>query len=351
MEHTRYLEPFGRGTAISLTAEMKAQYRHHLASYGNTCTLAYQHETAGYVNNHRGEVITTALGREQGVRNSVAQKNTAVAATLRTAISPTPSRLWRKMSEVDEKVSYTVVHDENGNVKLDCPIIGKQFAVEEIPAQVLRKLVDDASKFLNDKVTKAVVTVPAYFNDSQMTATKDAGRIARLEVLRIINEPTTASLAYVFERKNNEIILVFDLGGGTFDVSATAGGPKHIDTTLTRAKFEELCSDLLDRLKTPVENSLRDAKLSFKDLDEVILVGGSTRIPAVQGLKLTGKEPNVTVNPDEVVALGAAVQQNCGDKRLAFATRNDVYMVLVKPHEMPGDQCIFLWTSLQPPKC
>ncbi|KAK2997073.1 hypothetical protein RJ639_025854, partial [Escallonia herrerae] len=230
-----------------------------------------------------------------------------------------------KMSEVDEKVSYTVVHDENGNVKLDCPIIGKQFAVEEIPAQVLRKLVDDASKFLNDKVTKAVVTVPAYFNDSQMTATKDAGRIARLEVLRIINEPTTASLAYVFERKNNEIILVFDLGGGTFDVSvledlrlvmeclrcflpleihiwvvttltnlpfitATAGGPKHIDTTLTRAKFEELCSDLLDRLKTPVENSLRDAKLSFKDLDEVILVGGST------------------LNPDEVVALGAAVQ-------------------------------------------
>ncbi|KAK3016934.1 hypothetical protein RJ639_007561 [Escallonia herrerae] len=205
------------------------------------------------------------------------------------------------MSEVDEKVSYTVVHDENGNVKLDCPIIGKQFAVEEIPAQVLRKLVDDASKFLNDKVTKAVVTVPAYFNDSQMTATKDAGRIARLEVLRIINEPTTASLAYVFERKNNEIILVFDLGGGTFDVSvledlslpfitATAGGPKHIDTTLTRAKFEELCSDLLDRLKTPVENSLRDAKLSFKDLDEVILVGGST------------------LNPDEVVALGAAVQ-------------------------------------------
>ncbi|KAK2970756.1 hypothetical protein RJ640_000788 [Escallonia rubra] len=298
--------------------------------------------------------------------------------------------IGRKMSEVDEKVSYTVVHDKNGNVKLDYPAIGKQFTAEEISAQVLRKLVDDASKFLNDKVTKAVVTVPAYFNDSQRTATKDAGRIAGLEVLRIINEPTAASLAYGFERKNNETILVFDLGDGTFDVSvlevgdgvfevlstsgdthlggddfdkrivdwlaasfkkdegidllkdkqalqrltetaekakmelstltqatislpfitATADGPKHIDTTLTRAKFEELCSDLLDRLKTPVENSLRDAKLSFKDLDEVILVGGSTRIPAVQGLvqKLTGKEPNVTVNPDEVVALGAAVQ-------------------------------------------
>ncbi|CAA6669564.1 unnamed protein product [Spirodela intermedia] len=287
--------------------------------------------------------------------------------------------IGRKMAEVDDEakqVSYKVIRDENGNVKLDCPAIGKQFAAEEISAQVLRKLVDDASKFLNDKVTKAVVTVPAYFNDSQRTATKDAGRIAGLDVLRIINEPTAASLAYGFEKKNNETILVFDLGGGTFDVSvlevgdgvfevlstsgdthlggddfdkrvvdwlasdfkrdegidllkdkqalqrltesaekakmelstltqtnislpfitATADGPKHIETTLTRAKFEELCSDLLDRLRTPVENALRDAKLSFKDLDEVILVGGSTRIPAVQELvrKLTGKEPNVT---------------------------------------------------------
>ncbi|GER54967.1 heat shock protein 70 [Striga asiatica] len=271
--------------------------------------------------------------------------------------------IGRKMSEVDEEskqVSYHVVRDDNGNVKLECPAIGKQFAAEEISAQVLRKLVDDASKFLNDKVTKAVVTVPAYFNDSQRTATKDAGRIAGLEVLRIINEPTAASLAYGFEKKSNETILVFDLGGGTFDVSvlevgdgvfevlstsgdthlggddfdkrvvdwlasnfkndegidllpfitATADGPKHIETTLTRAKFEELCSDLLDRLKTPVQNSLRDAKLSFSNIDEVILVGGSTRIPAVQELvkKLTGKDPNVTVNPDEVVALGAAVQ-------------------------------------------
>ncbi|KAJ4975143.1 hypothetical protein NE237_000249 [Protea cynaroides] len=301
--------------------------------------------------------------------------------------------IGRKMSEVKEEskqVSYKVIRDENGNVKLECPAIGKQFAAEEISAQVLRKLVDDASKFLNDKITKAVVTVPAYFNDSQRTATKDAGRIAGLEVLRIVNEPTAASLAYGFEKKNNETILVFDLGGGTFDVSvlevgdgvfevlstsgdthlggddfdkrivdwlasnfksdegidllkdkqalqrltetaekakmelssltqtnislpfitATADGPKHIETTLTRAKFEELCSDMLDRLKTPVETALRDAKLSFKDLDEIILVGGSTRIPAVQELvkKLTGKEPNVTVNPDEVVALGAAVQ-------------------------------------------
>ncbi|CAN1305859.1 Stromal 70 kDa heat shock-related protein, chloroplastic [Linum perenne] len=278
--------------------------------------------------------------------------------------------IGRKMSEVDEE--------------------SKQVSYKVVSIQVLRKLVDDASKFLNDKVTKAVVTVPAYFNDSQRTATKDAGRIAGLEVLRIINEPTAASLAYGFEKKNNETILVFDLGGGTFDVSvlevgdgvfevlstsgdthlggddfdkrivdwlasdfksnegidllkdkqalqrltetaekakmelstltqtnislpfitATPDGPKHIETTLTRVKFEELCSDLLDRVKTPVENALKDANLSFKDLDEVILVGGSTRIPAVQELvkKLTGKEPNVTVNPDEVVALGAAVQ-------------------------------------------
>ncbi|GJV30372.1 stromal 70 kDa heat shock-related protein, chloroplastic [Tanacetum coccineum] len=301
--------------------------------------------------------------------------------------------IGRKMMEVDEEskqVSYKVLRDDTGNVKLDCPAIGKQFAPEEISAQVLRKLVDDASKFLSDKVTKAVVTVPAYFNDSQRTATKDAGRIAGIEVLRIINEPTAASLAYGFEKKSNETILVFDLGGGTFDVSvlevgdgvfevlstsgdthlggddfdkrivdwlaesfkrdegldllkdkqalqrltesaekakmelstltqtnislpfitATSDGPKHIDTTLTRAKFEELCADLLDRLKTPVETALKDANLSIKDIDEVVLVGGSTRIPAVQELvkKMTGKDPNVTVNPDEVVALGASVQ-------------------------------------------
>uniref|UniRef100_A0A0D3A5X7 Uncharacterized protein n=1 Tax=Brassica oleracea var. oleracea TaxID=109376 RepID=A0A0D3A5X7_BRAOL len=233
-----------------------------------------------------------------------------------------------------------------------------------VPPLVLRKLVDDASRLLNQKVTKAVITVPAYFNDSQMTAIKDAGRIAGLDVLRIINEPTAAFLAYAFERKSNETILVFDLGGGTFDVSvvevgegvfqvlstsgdkhlggddfdkrlteaaekakielssvtqtnislpfitATADGLKHIKTTLTRAKFQELCSDLLARCKTTVENSLRDAELKFKDIDEVILVGGSTRIPIVQEVvrKQTWKEPNVTVNPDEVVALGAAVQ-------------------------------------------
>jgi len=301
--------------------------------------------------------------------------------------------IGRKYSEVGSEatqVPYVVSEDNAGNVKIKCPHAGKDFAAEEISAQVLRKLTGDAAKFLNDKVDKAVITVPAYFNDSQRQATKDAGKIAGLEVLRIINEPTAASLAYGFERKANETILVFDLGGGTFDVSilevgdgvfevlsthgdthlggddfdkrivdfladdfqrnegidlrkdrqalqrlteaaekakielssltqtninlpfitATADGPKHIDLSLTRAKFEEMCTDLLSRCRIPVEQSLRDAKLSISDIKEVILVGGSTRIPAVQNVvkSMTGRDPNVSVNPDEVVALGAAVQ-------------------------------------------
>ena len=301
--------------------------------------------------------------------------------------------IGRKMGEVGDEskqVPYRVIEDAAGNVKIDCPNAGKQFAAEEVSAAVLRKLVDDAAKFLNAPVGKAVVTVPAYFNDSQRQATKDAGKIAGVEVLRIINEPTAASLAYGFEKKNNETILVFDLGGGTFDVSvlevgdgvfevlstsgdthlggddfdkrivdyladdfaknegidlrkdrqalqrlteaaekakmelsstvqtsislpfitATADGPKHIESSLTRAKFEELCGDLLDRCRVPVEQALKDANLALADINEVIMVGGSTRIPAVISLveKLAGKSPNVTVNPDEVVALGAAVQ-------------------------------------------
>uniref|UniRef100_A0A061R805 Molecular chaperone DnaK n=1 Tax=Tetraselmis sp. GSL018 TaxID=582737 RepID=A0A061R805_9CHLO len=299
----------------------------------------------------------------------------------------------RRMEEVREEskqVPYAVSEDGNGNVKIECPNAGKQFAPEEISASVLRKLVDDAGKFLNDSVGKAVITVPAYFNDSQRQATKDAGKIAGIDVLRIINEPTAASLAYGFEKKSNETILVFDLGGGTFDVSilevgdgvfevlstsgdthlggddfdkrivdhlakdfqrdegvdllqdrqalqrlteaaekakielsattqtsvslpfitATAEGPKHIDTTITRAQFEQMSSDLLDRCKVPVEAALKDAGLSLSDINEVILVGGSTRIPAVYELvkNMTGRTPNSTVNPDEVVALGAAVQ-------------------------------------------
>lgn len=301
--------------------------------------------------------------------------------------------LGRKFDEITHEateVSYKVVRDSNGNVKLDCPQAGKQFAPEEISAQVLRKLVDDASKYTGETITQAVITVPAYFNDSQRQATKDAGKIAGVEVLRIINEPTAASLAYGLDKKSNETILVFDLGGGTFDVSilevgdgvfevlstsgdthlggddfdkkivdylaedfqkqegidlrkdkqalqrlteaaekakielssvtqteinlpfitATQDGPKHLDTTLTRAKFEEICSDLIDRSRIPVENALRDAKLSKDNIDEIVLVGGSTRIPAIQEVvkRVLGKEPNQTVNPDEVVAVGAAIQ-------------------------------------------
>jgi molecular chaperone DnaK len=301
--------------------------------------------------------------------------------------------IGRKFNEVTNEateVSYKVLQDNSGNVKLDCPAAGKQFSPEEISAQVLRKLVEDASKYLGETVTQAVITVPAYFNDSQRQATKDAGKIAGIEVLRIINEPTAASLAYGLDKKSNETILVFDLGGGTFDVSilevgdgvfevlatsgdthlggddfdkkivdylagefekvegidlrkdkqalqrlteasekakielssvtqteinlpfitATQEGPKHLDTTLTRAKFEELCSDLIERCRIPVENAVRDAKVSKEQIDEVVLVGGSTRIPAVQEVvkKVLGKDPNQSVNPDEVVAVGAAIQ-------------------------------------------
>jgi molecular chaperone DnaK len=300
--------------------------------------------------------------------------------------------IGRKTSEVTEElrqVSYKVIQSED-IIKLDCPTLNKQFAAEEISAQVLRKLADDASKYLGETVKQAVITVPAYFNDSQRQATKDAGKIAGLEVLRIINEPTAASLSYGLDKKDNETILVFDLGGGTFDVSilevgdgvfevlATSGdtrlggddfdekivqwlikefknqegidltqdsqalqrlteaaekakielssltqssinlpfisvtpeGPKHLEKSLTRSMFEELCSDLIERCKIPIQTALKDADLTPSAIDQNVLVGGSTRIPAVQGLvkELLGKEPNQTVNPDEVVAVGAAVQ-------------------------------------------
>jgi len=300
--------------------------------------------------------------------------------------------IGRRVDEVNEEskeVSYGV-EKAGANVKVKCPVLNKQFAPEEVSAEVLRKLAEDAGKYLGETVTQAVITVPAYFNDSQRQATKDAGKIAGLEVLRIINEPTAAALAYGLDRKSNERILVFDLGGGTFDVSvlevgdgvfevlstsgdthlggddfdkvivdylaasfksnegidlrqdkqalqrlteaaekakielssatqseinlpfitATPEGPKHLDLTLTRAKFEELASKLIDRCRVPVEQALKDAKLSAAELDEVVMVGGSTRIPAVLELvkRVTGKEPNQTVNPDEVVAVGAAIQ-------------------------------------------
>jgi molecular chaperone DnaK len=301
--------------------------------------------------------------------------------------------MGRRYDEVEEerkRVPYKVVADSKGDAAVYIPAVDKTYRPEEISAMILQKLKADAEAYLGEPVTAAVITVPAYFNDAQRTATKNAGEIAGLKVLRIINEPTAAALAYGLDKKSNETILVFDLGGGTFDVSilevgdgvfevkATAGdthlggddfdqcivdyladefkrehgidlrqdrqalqrlkeaaerakielssvttttinlpfitadasGPKHLDMTLTRAKFEELCADLFERLKGPMFRALEDAGLKPTDVDEVILVGGSTRIPKVQEMvrQITGKEPHKGVNPDEVVAVGAAIQ-------------------------------------------
>ena len=300
--------------------------------------------------------------------------------------------IGRRTDEVTEEsknVPYTI-ETVGTRIKINSPVMEKTFSPEEISSSVLRKLADDAAKYLGEPVRQAVVTVPAYFNDSQRQATKDAGKIAGLEVLRIINEPTAAALAYGLDKKDAEKILVFDLGGGTFDVSilevgdgvfevistcgdahlggdnfdrvlvdhmaeafqkeegidlrkdaqalqrlteaaektkielssstqsevnlpfitATADGPKHLTMTVTRAKFEELSIELINRCQQPVQQALKDAKISVSDLNEVVMVGGSSRIPSVLKLvkAVTGKEPNQTVNPDEVVAIGAAVQ-------------------------------------------
>jgi molecular chaperone DnaK len=337
----------------------------------------------------QGERLVGQLARRQAILNP---KGTIYSAK---------RFIGRRYDEVTSElnaVSFDVVAGEGGAARFE--IRGKQYAPEEISAQVLRKLAADAGKFLGEKVTEAVITVPAYFNDAQRQATKDAGRIAGLEVLRIINEPTAAALAYGLDKKQNETVLVFDLGGGTFDVSildisegvievratsgdthlggddfdrrivdhladefqrdngidlrgdpqalqrlfeaaekakvelssvtqttislpfltADAAGPKHLNTTLMRSTFDNLTADLVERTTGPVKQAMADAKLTEADIDEVILVGGSTRIPAVQNLvrRLTGgKDPNMTVNPDEVVALGAAVQASVikGDLR------------------------------------
>jgi molecular chaperone DnaK len=327
-----------------------------------------------------GERLVGQLARRQAILNP---KGTIYSAK---------RFIGRRYAEVHSElnaVSFDVVPGPDDAVRFK--IGEKLYAPEEISALVLRKLAEDAGKYLGERVSEAVITVPAYFNDAQRQATKDAGRIAGLEVLRIINEPTAAALAYGLDKKQNETVLVFDLGGGTFDVSildvgdgvvevrstagdthlggddfdrrivdhladefrstdgidlrqdpqalqrlfeaaekakvelssvtrtqinlpfvtADANGPKHLNTTLMRSTFEEITRDLIERTMGPVKQAMSDAKLTADDLDEVILVGGSTRIPAVQSLvrRLTGgKDPNMTVNPDEVVALGAAVQ-------------------------------------------
>ncbi|HBV96056.1 MAG: molecular chaperone DnaK [Peptococcaceae bacterium BICA1-7] len=327
-----------------------------------------------------GERLVGQVARRQSVLNP---ENTLYS------VKRFIGRRYSEVAEELELVPYKVAPGPNDAVRFD--INGKLYAPEEISAMVLRKLVDDASKYLGEKITDAVITVPAYFNDAQRQATKDAGKIAGLNVLRIINEPTAAALSYGLDKKSNQTILVFDLGGGTFDVSilevgdgvfevkstngdthlggdnfdkavvdwmsgefkkdygidlrsdkqalqrlteaaekakmelsttmetqislpfitADAAGPKHLEMKLTRAKFNDLTQHLVERCRGPVLAAISDAKLSEKDIDEVILVGGSTRIPAVQDLvrKLTGgKDPHQGVNPDEVVAIGAAIQ-------------------------------------------
>ncbi|MFB8348862.1 molecular chaperone DnaK [Streptomyces niveus] len=327
-----------------------------------------------------GERLIGQLARRQAILNP---KGTIYSAKRFIG------RHYDEISDEAKAVAYDVVEGDGGVARID--VRGKLYAPEEISALVLRKLADDAGKSMGERVTEAVITVPAYFNDAQRTATKDAGRIAGLEVLRIINEPTAAALAYGMDKKQHETVLVFDLGGGTFDVSvldvgdgvvevrstagdshlggddfdrrlvdhladtfqrengidlrqdpqalqrlfeaaekaktelssvsqtqvslpfvtADASGPKHLTETVMRSTFEQITADLVERCLDPVQQALADAKVSDQDIDEVILVGGSTRMPAVQALvrRLTGgKDPNMSVNPDEVVALGAAIQ-------------------------------------------
>jgi molecular chaperone DnaK len=328
----------------------------------------------------QGERLVGQLARRQAILNP---KGTIYSAK---------RFIGRRFEEVESEahaVSFDVAEGPDGTARFK--VRDKLYSPEEISALVLRKLAEDASKYLGERVTEAVITVPAYFNDAQRQATKDAGRIAGLEVLRIINEPTAAALAYGLDKREHETVLVFDLGGGTFDVSlldvgdgvvevratsgdphlggddfdrrvvdylaeefqrsdgidlrrdpqalqrlfeaaekakvelssvtqttvnlpfitADANGPRHLNTTLMRSTFEELTHDLVERCNGPVRQAMDDAKVTADDVDEVILVGGATRMPAVQNLvrRLTGgKEPNMTVNPDEVVALGAAIQ-------------------------------------------
>ncbi len=328
-----------------------------------------------------GERLVGQLARRQAVLNP---ENTVFS------IKRFVGRRFDEVASERERVPYRVEGGTNQQVMVDLPNSGKKMTPEEISSMILAKLKADTEKYLGESVTQAVITVPAYFNDAQRQATKDAGKIAGLDVLRIINEPTAAALAYGLDKKQNETILVWDLGGGTFDVSvlevgdgvfevkSTSGdthlggddydmklvdyvagefqrdqgidlrkdrqalqrlieasekakielssvtetqmslpfitadqtGPKHLETKITRAKFEELTADLTERTVGPFRQALSDAKLSERDIHEVILVGGSTRMPVIQELvkRLTGKEPHRGVNPDEVVAVGAAIQ-------------------------------------------
>ncbi|MGK7881205.1 MAG: molecular chaperone DnaK [Crocosphaera sp.] len=331
--------------------------------------------------NKDGELVVGQMARRQAVLNP---QNTYYG------VKRFMGRKYPELTPESKQVPYTIRRDEYGSIKIKCPRLKKDFAPEEISAKILRKLAEEAERYLGEPVTGAVITVPAYFNDSQRQATRDAGRIAGLEVLRIINEPTAASLAYGLDQERSQKILVFDLGGGTFDVSvlevgdgvfevratsgdtqlgggdfdkrivdwlaeqfleqekvdlrkdrqalqrlteaaekakielsgvsatdinlpfitATEDGPKHLETRLMRPQFEDLCGDLVSRLTRPIKRALNDARLTPVQIDEVVLVGGGTRMPMIKALvrSFIDKEPNENVNPDEVVAVGAAIQ-------------------------------------------
>ncbi|MDJ0690965.1 MAG: molecular chaperone DnaK [Xenococcaceae cyanobacterium MO_188.B32] len=364
------------GTTNSVVAVMEGGKPVVIA---NTEGMRTTPSVAGF--NKDGELVVGQLARRQAVLNP---QNTFYG------IKRFMGRRYTELQPESMRVPYTIRPDENGNIRIRCPRLKKEFVPEEISAMILRKLVEEASRYLGETITQAVITVPAYFNDAQRQATRDAGRIAGLEVLRILNEPTAASLAYGLDKQRSQTIMVFDLGGGTFDVSildvgegvfevratsgdtqlggndfdrrivdwlaeeflaqegvdlrkdrqslqrlteaaekakielsgvtvteinlpfitATADGPKHIETKLTRSKFEELCGDLVSRLRRPLKRAISDAGISPVQINEVVLVGGSTRIPLVQELvrSFIDIEPNQNVNPDEVVAVGAAIQ-------------------------------------------
>ena len=364
------------GTTNSVVAIMEGGEPTVISTAEGTRTLP---SVVGFKAN--GERLVGVIAKRQAVTNP----GNTVASIKRFM-----GHQLKEVAEEAKRVSYDVRADKKGNAIVHIPALDKDFTPEEISAMILQKLKADAEAYLGETVDQAVITVPAYFNDSQRTATKNAGEIAGLKVLRIINEPTAASLAYGLDKKTHETILVFDLGGGTFDVSildvgdgvfevkSTAGDshlggddfdqkivdylanefmkqhgndlrkdskalqrlreaaekakielssavstevnlpfitaidnePVHLEVNLTRAKFEDLCSDLIERIKKPVQQALDDAKVALAEINEVILVGGSSRIPMVQELvkSMTGKEPNRSVNPDEVVAVGAAIQ-------------------------------------------
>ncbi|HJM80901.1 MAG TPA: molecular chaperone DnaK, partial [Prochlorococcaceae cyanobacterium Fu_MAG_72] len=380
------------GTTNSVVAVLEAGRPQVIANVEGTRTTP---SVVGYTKD--SELLVGQLARRQLVLNP---RNTF--SNLKRFVG----RVWDELDDSSLAVPYTVRANDQGNVRVSCPVTEREYAPEELVASILRKLVDDAATYLGEPVEAAVVTVPAYFNDAQRQATRDAGRLAGITVERILNEPTAAALAYGFDRSAARRVLVFDLGGGTFDVSlmrvangvfdvkATCGdtqlggndfdqrivdwladafkndhgldlrrdrqalqrmteaaekakqelsgvlntpislpfiatgpdGPLHIETSLDRSTFEALCPDLLDRLLNPVQGALRDSGWAAEDIDDVVLVGGGTRMPMVQQLlrTLVPSDPCQSVNPDEVVAVGAAVQAGILTGELRDLMLNDV---------------------------